>query len=170
MRKSLNSRLAAHDPFTDELRIMLMQFEHPDLPAPIRLSTDPTERLSADPLSYGTRSTWMGADTPFLFVLASWETLSDFEDAPRSARIVIENVDSAIATLLRSVSTRPRAHIAEVLASSPDQIELEARGLYLQAANGNAGEVPLILTRDPIELETVPMDRFTKNRFPGLFR
>ena len=42
-----------------------------------------------------------------------------------------------------------------------------------QAAVGctlNAGEISIEISRAPIEEESVPMDRFTKDRFPGLFR
>jgi hypothetical protein len=172
-RVSLNARTADLGPTTSEVEVALFMITHPELAKPIRLSTDPTERVTADPLMYGTRSAWMDSNPstqPFLFVLASAQLPSDLEDAPAAATIVLENVDNDIAILLRSFTERPTVHMAVVLASSPDLVELEYRGLRIIGAEGNAGEVSLSLSRAPIEDETVPMDRFTKDRFPGLFR
>lgn len=172
-RVSLNARTADLGQTTAEVEVALFMITHPQLAKPIRLSTDPTERLSDDPLMYGTRSSWMGSNPttqPFLFVLASAQLPSDLEDAPAAATIVLENVDNDIALLLRSFTDRPTAHMAVVLASSPDLVELEYRGLRIVGSDGTAGEVTLALSRAPIEDETVPMDRFTKDRFPGLFR
>ncbi len=172
-RLSLNARAALDAATTDEIEIVLLTVEHDDLPAPVRLSTDPTERLSIEPLMYGTRSSWFGADPatdPYLFVLASAEFPSDLEDTPAAATLVLENVDNEIAQLLRSFTDRPTVHMAVVLASSPDLIEAEFRNLKIVGVDGNAGEVSLSISRAPIEDEHVPMDRFTKDRFPGLFR
>jgi len=172
-RVSLNARTAFDAPTTAEIEIALIMIEHPDLDAPVRLSTDPSERLSVEPLMYGTRSTWMDSDPanePFLFILASTDIPSDLEDAPAAASIIIENVDSDIAGLLRSFTDRPIVHMAVVLASSPDLIEVEFRGMVMTGSSGNAGEISIEISRAPIEEESVPMDRFTKDRFPGLFR
>ena len=170
---SLNARRAFTAATTDEIEVALILIEHPSLDAPIRLSSDPTERLSTQPLAYGTRSAWMDSDPatePFLFVLASAEIPGDQEDAPAVAAIVLENVDNDIAAMLRSFTDRPVAHLAVVLASSPDLVEVEYRDLRIVSADGDAAEVRLSLSRQPIEDEAVPMDRFSKDRFPGLFR
>ncbi|TMV09815.1 hypothetical protein FGK63_01725 [Ruegeria sediminis] len=172
-RVSLNARSAAEAATTDEVEIALFSITHPYLDAPVRLSTDPTERLSVEPLMYGTRSAWDGADPvtdPYLFVLASAELPSDQEDAPATATIVLENVDNDIAALLRSFTDLPVVNMAVVLASSPDVVEVEYRDLRIVGAEGDASEISLQISRRPIEDETVPMDRFTKDRFPGLFR
>ena len=42
--------------------------------------------------------------------------------------------------------------------------------MRIVSAEGDAGQVSLALSREPIEDETAPMDRFTRDRFPGLFR
>ncbi len=174
MRKvSLNARDAFEAQSTREIELALFVIEHPSLDAPIRLSTDPTERLSIEPLMYGTRSSWMGADPatdPYLFVLASTDVPSDLEDAPASATFVLENVDNEIAAILRSFVDRPTVHMAVVLASSPNTPELEYHGLVMTGSEGDAGEVSVSISRQPIEDESAQMDRFTKDRFPGCFR
>ncbi len=172
-RVSLNARAAMDAATTKEVEVVLVQIDHPNLDAPIRLSTDPTERLSTDPLVYGTRSTWLGADPvtePFHFVLMSADIPGDLEDAPAAASFVLDNVSDEITALLRSFIDRPTVSLAIVLASSPDVIEIEYRGMVLMASDGSVGEVTIQVSRAPIEDETVPMDRFTKDRFPGLFR
>ncbi len=172
-RISLNARMVQDDATSAEVEIALFSITHPLLDAPVRLSTDPTERLSSDPLMYGTRSTWLGANPltePYLFVLASAEFPSDLENTPAAATLVFENVDNDIATLLRSFVDRPTVNMAVVLASSPDQIEAEYHGMQILTSDGTVGDVTLTISRAPIEDESVPMDRFTKDRFPGLFR
>ena len=172
-RVSLNARAHFEAQTSEEVEVALFYIDHPALDAPIRLSTDPTERLSIEPLHYGTRSTWMDSDpliNPYLFILASAELPSDLEDAPAEATIVLDNVDAGIAETLRSFIDRPTVSMAVVLASSPDLVEIEFRGMVMMGASGNAGEISLQISRAPIEDEQVPMDRFTKERFPGMFR
>ena len=48
-RVSLNARLAREAGSTAAIEAALFEITHPDLEAPIRLSTDNTERLSDDP-------------------------------------------------------------------------------------------------------------------------
>lgn len=170
-RVSVNARLAHDAASSDEIEVMLVLIRHPSLAEPVRLSTDPTERLSTDPLTYGTRSRWQTTDgAPFLFALVSSTFPSDQEDRPASANLTFENVDNDIAKVLRSVTDRATVDIAVVLASSPDDIEAESRGLKLMVSEGDAGEVTLHFSRDPISAEPYPKDRMTRQRFPGLHK
>ncbi|QND45196.1 hypothetical protein HB780_05420 (plasmid) [Rhizobium lusitanum] len=172
-RVSLNARLAQDAQNTSEIYVALFCIEHSMLDSPVRLSTDPTERLQNEPLMYGTRSTWLDANTvtdPYLFVLASTVLPSDLDDAPAEGNIVLENVDNDIAKLLRSFSDLATIHIAVVLASSPSLVEAEYQNLKITSATINAGEVTLSFSRENVEEEYVPAGRMTKNRFPGLHR
>lgn len=172
-RVSLTARMAHEEPVTDEVLVMLMMIEHASLSAPVRISTDPTERLSVDPLSYGTRSSWMGADPatePFLFAAMEAELPGDQEDAPAGFTMVTSTVDAGIAKLLTSFTDRADAHMALVYASQPDVIEQELRNAKLVTADGASGEIVMTVSRNPIEDETVPTDGYTKMRFPGLYR
>ncbi len=172
-RISLNQRLSHDAHTTEEIEAALFHIEHEDLSDPVRLSTDPTERLSDDPLAYGTRSTFNGANPvsqPFQFVLVSTDMPSDLEEAPAEATLVLENVTRGIADVLQMITTQASVHMALVLASSPNQIEAEYRDLKLVRAEGNAAEITLFLSRQPIEEESFPSVRMTKQRFPGLHR
>jgi len=172
-RLSLNARLALDAIATDEVETVLLHIEHPDLDEPIRLSTDNTERLSDDPLYYGTRSTWRGADPanePFLWVVASAVLPSDLDDAPAAATIVLENLDHAMAEVMRSFTTPATFHMAVVLADTPNVIEAEFSDLLLTSAEITAGEISLSISREEIETEFVPGGRMTSRTFPGMHK
>ena len=176
IRRSLNARRALDQDATDEVEIVLIGIEHPDLDELIKLSTDPTERLSIEPLKYGTRSAWLAdeypeeADEPFKFVLVSTWLPSDKDDAPAAATIILDEIDANIAEAFRSTTEQATVHMAVVLASSPDDVEMEHRGLKLVSADGDANQVRLTITREPITEESWPAHRMTKQRFPGLHR
>ncbi|WP_428429549.1 hypothetical protein [Pararhizobium sp.] len=172
-RVSLNQRIANDSASTEEIYAALFFIDHSSLAKPIRLSTDNTERLSSDPLYYGTRSTWMTGNPiadPFLWIVASTLLPSDMDDAPAAATIIIENVDNEIAKLLRSFTDLATMHIAVVLASSPNMIEVEYRDLKIVSHDLNPGEVTLQVSRQDVEEEDYPVDRMTKDKFPGLHR
>lgn len=170
---SLNMRASLDAASDDDVELILFVFDHPTLSDPIRLSTDPTERLSTEPLMYGTRSTWQGADPetePYFFVLASAIVPTDTEDGPAEGELVLDAVDVGIAEALRSITNRATVHLAVTMASEPDAPSAEFTNLRLMSAGGDAERISLQVSRQPIEDETVPMDRFTKSTFPGLFR
>ena len=170
-RLSLTARAVPAAAASDEVEVVLVRITHPDLAAPIRLSTDPTERLSLDPLAYGTRSTWPDAGgEPYLFVLASALLPDDQEDGPQQAQLVLEVVDADMATPLRATTSRATVDMAVVYAGSPDVAEVEFRGLQLVGVEGDAGELRLSLSRDPITSEPWPFRRMTRGAFPGLHR
>lgn len=167
---SLNARQAHDASSSDEIEVVLWHITHPDLDAPIRLSTDPTERLSVEPLRYGTRSTWQTSDgDPFKFVLAGAQVPDDKADTPAAARLVLANVDNKIAGLLRSFTTPALVDMALVLALTPDLVEMEALGMDLVSAEGSGDQVVLSLSRDLRIAEPWPTGRMTRSRFPGLW-
>ena len=168
---SLNARTAQDAPDSSEMEIALFRIRHPEMEAPLLLSTDNTERLQDDPEVYGTRSTWGGADPetePYLWVIASAVLPGDTEDAPASAQIVLENLDSQMVEIVRSVTSPPEIDIAIVLASSPDLIEEEHLGLQIISCDVNASDIVLTISRENTDLEPFPPGRLNKLRFPGL--
>lgn len=169
-RLSLNARLAHEDEFSGEIEVMLWCIEHPDLPQPIRLSTDNAVRISVDPEVYGTISTWKGATPadPYLWIIASAVLPGDSDDAPAQATLILENLDTDMVDIVRSFTDLATVSLAVVMASSPNRIEAEYSGLQIVSADISAGEVALALSRDEIELEPFPAGRLSKHRFPGL--
>lgn len=169
---SLNARLALDAPASAEIEAVLIEISHPDLTDPIRLSTDNTERLTVDPLTYGTRSGWRGADPlnePYLWVVAQAVVPGDDADAPAQATLVLENLDSAMVELLRSFTDPAQIAMAVVMAATPDLIEAEWTGLLLTKADADAGQIVLSLGRDEVEMEPFPPGRMTRRNFPGIW-
>jgi|TARA_A100001391_G_scaffold50885_1_gene30944 hypothetical protein len=170
---SVNARLA-HDAIgSDHVEVVLLQITHPETEQVIRISSDPTERISYSPLSYGTRSNWLGADPTnddqaFLFVLVSVLLPDDEEDRPPSARFVIEGIDNDLVEVLTSTIERAQVSMAVVLHSSPNVIEQEWLGFELLSAKKEGEGVVLSISRDPVTAEPWPMGRMTRERFPGL--
>lgn len=172
-RVSLNYRLSMDASETDQVEVVLIHITHPELSGPIRLSTDPTSRLSVEPLTYGTRSTWKDSDPltePFEFVVAAAQMPDDNEDTPPAAQLVFAALDAGLAASLRSTNLPATVSMAVVLASAPDLVEFEIGGLKLVEAGGDAAEITLNLSRDPLTAEPSPFRRMTRTTFPGLHR
>lgn len=170
-RVSLNARLALDQVATDELEVVLVIIEHPLLDAPVRLSSDNADRISVEPLMYGTRSTWRTGDgSPFLFVMLDALVPDEQDDAPAQASLVLEILDSDIADILTATTVQATCHMAIVLASSPDNVEAEWIGLLMTSADGDSGQVSIKFSMEPITGEPYPADRMTKERFPGLHK
>ncbi len=171
-RVSITARRSLDAAQSAEVGVVLMQFEHPDDGEILRVSSDPTERISADPLVYGTRSNWLGTNPvtdPFLFLTLGAEWPGDQEDAGFEARLILSNFNSEIVQTLRSFTRPAVAHLAHVMASTPDIIEVEARDLLLVSSDLDADRIELTLSRRAIEDEAFPSQRMTKQRVPGLF-
>lgn len=172
-RVSLNYRQSMDASETAEIEVVLIHITHPEIAAPLRLSTDPTTRLSVEPLIYGTRSTWKDSDPatePFEFVLLSVLMPDDNEDTPPAARLSVAAFDADLAKSLRSTNLQATVSMAVVLASAPDLVEYEIGGLKLVGADGNASEITLEFSRDPLTSEPSPFRRMTRATFPGLHR
>ncbi|MBT9382231.1 hypothetical protein KM176_00015 [Pseudooceanicola sp. CBS1P-1] len=170
-RVSLNARAAQDADISGEVYVALFEITHESLTETVRLSTDPTERITSDPLVYGTRSSWRGANTatePWLWTIASALLPSDMEDTPTSASLVLENLDSAMVKVVRSFTSLATVNMAVVLAETPDVIEAEYLGLQILSADIDAGSITLAISREEIEAEPFPSGRMTRDRFPGL--
>jgi hypothetical protein len=96
---SLTMRKAANAQESGEVLVVLMTIWHPDLAGElIRLSSDDTVRLSADPLLYGT----MSRGQQFLFFPFSIVLPDDRDEAPPSVKFQIDNIDRNMVPLIRS--------------------------------------------------------------------
>ncbi|MBN8917732.1 MAG: hypothetical protein J0I31_19215 [Rhizobiales bacterium] len=163
---SLNFRAAAEADATGEIPVVLLTITHPDLAEPERLSTDPTIRLSTDPLIYGTRHG--GQD--FKFLPMGVQTPDQVENTSLEGALVIENMHAGLIQALRSVTTRATVDLAIVLASSPELVEEAYTGFVVTDASADVGSVEIRLGRDVAPEEPFPADRMTSDHCPGLRR
>ena len=144
--------LAAQDCATAWL--VLLEIGHPQLPAPLRLTSDGVATIS-NGASY----------EPFPFEV----TLPDDAEgrAPR-AQIRIDNTSQEIIAILRGLTTPAALTVQIVRASSPDVIEREWSGLEWQTSTYDMAAITGTLGIDDIATEEFPYVTFD-GRFRGLF-
>lgn len=152
---SLATRQALYDQETGESFLLLVTVDHPDLPEPIRVTSD-----KADTESRGE-----------IYQAAAFElTLpDDNEDRGPRALIRIGNVDREIVRTLRAIATPPTVTIEVVPGSDPDTVEAAFPDFRLSDATYDALIVEGELTLDEFLGEPFPSGRFDPARFPGLF-
>lgn len=163
---SMDLRQAMYGQESSVVPIFLITITHDELPDPILMSTDPTERLTTDPVTYGTVS--RGDD--YLFTGAKFLMPSEGDDAPGTAKIVFSNVDRASIALLRSVDS-PADFLVELVTDlDPDDVETTWPRLRLSKASINGDSITLDLTIDPLATEPCPAHSFNPNYAPALFK
>lgn len=160
---SLTSRATMHAPFTDETQILLVTITHADLADPIRLSSDPTERITTDPLVYGTVS---NGET-YLFVIMGAMVPDDQKGVPPRTTLTFDNVAAETVALARSFLTPATVDLSVVFASGPDLIVQQFTGLQTTKVNYDESSITFEISREPFFKEPYG-SRQTKSYFPGL--
>lgn len=150
---------------TEEVMICLLTITHPFLGEPFRLSSDPTVRISDDPLHYATVS----RGNNYLFMPFTFQRPEASQDAPGTAVLTVANIDRELVPLVRSIPESTRMTIELVLASSPDIVEAALFDLEILHTRYDAETVDLTLGYQSLASEPFPWLSFTPNHFPGLF-
>lgn len=166
MALSPTAKRAMFSQETEEVMIALLRITHPAAPSPMLVSSDPTVRVSNDPLLYGTVS--RGA--LYYFIPFSLVLPESSDESPPAAKIVLSNIDRDLIPLLRSFHTPASVAIDLVLASQPDSLEAGLSELQIQQCIYTAEEIVLSLGAPLLATEPLPALSFTPNHFPGLFR
>jgi len=157
----------------DVVPVWLIILTHPDLSEPLLISTDNGVVLSDEPRLLGTRSTF--ASSPVAtrdFVYCGMEVVmpDEVEDGDTAASLLMDVLDSEIVSLLTSTIVPAEVKMAQVRSDTPNFLELTYSGLLLLGANGDYGAVSLQLSMEQLFDEPVPYVRFSRERFPGLFK
>jgi hypothetical protein len=177
---SFNMRTAIEQPITPETAVTLVTIRHPELEAPLRLSTDPTVRTSSDPLMYGTRSKMISPQitsdvfnlttaAQFDFVLMSAILPDDPEEGTTPVDMTIENVAAGMTAMAQKLKTPAQVDFAVVLAATPDYVEFAWTGLYTVGADWDERAITIPVSREVIQRLSYPFGRMTRSFFPGLF-
>jgi hypothetical protein len=162
---SLNLREALFSQESGEVPIFLIEITHPDLPEPIRLTTDATTRLSTDPLIYGTVS----RGTTYLYAGIDVTIPDEQDKSPPASKLTIANVTRDLIPLARSVNSPPSVKIEAVLASAPDDVEMNWPALDMSNLTYDASALQFDLTMDALVTEPYPSGTFSPAYFSGLF-
>jgi len=150
---SLTFRSAVFSSETDQAFIVLIDIEYDG--NHLRISSDGVDTIS-------------GGDTytayPFEVTLPS-----DVEAEISRGSIQIDNVDRAIVTAIRSVTTAPSITLEVVLASDPDTIEATFSGFKLTNVYYNDFIVSADIGIESFMHEPFPGGSFLPSTFPGVF-
>lgn len=162
---SLTMRRSMYARETKEVALVLITVTHPLLSTPVRVSSDPTARLSEQPLRYGTVS----RGSTYTFVPMSVMLPDDIEERAPTSQIQIENVSRDLVALLRSMRSPADVRMEVVLASTPDAVEYLCPKFQLKHTRGAAPMLTLELHIDSLVEEPFPSGSFSPSYFPGLF-
>ena len=167
MRASAYAEASSND------AIVLVTIAHPNLSAPVYLSSHPTQRLTTDPLTYGTITGPLNNQVIYQFVLMSAVVPGDSNDAGSKAQLVLENVESDMVKVIRSFTDYATVDFKLVMASNPNFVERHFPDRRIAKATCDASKVTLDIIRWPIEMDSImeawPSMRMTRSRFPGLW-
>lgn len=149
--------------------IFLVTIAHPALSAPIRVSSDPTQRLSETPTDviYGTQS--RGND--FIFFPFTLVLPTDEDEGPQNMQVALDNVTREYTKILRGIAgSRPPSVTTEiVLSATPDIVEGVWPEYLLTEAKYDATTITGTLTLETLYREPFPALCFTPSYFPALF-
>lgn len=149
LRRAINAQESA------EVLVTLVELTHPTLPAPIRVCND-SKAVTSEGVEY--------VPFPFRFVLAD-----DADEAPPTARLVIDAVDRRVIEAVRAVQGDCiRVVVREVLAAEPDVVEIGPLEFDLRSVTATSTEISGTLAYEPILGEPYPKDLMTPDKFPGL--
>lgn len=161
---SLNARTQFNAQFATSIPIVLVEITYQGQLA--RFSTDPTVRLSTEPLAYGT----VHRGFNYEFVLMSAVLPDDKDNAPIGTSLSFENVAHDQASIIRAMTEPANVDMFVVLHTAPDSIEAQWIGLSGVRGTYNADAITLDISRDHYQSEPWPSERMTKSRFPGQFK
>lgn len=170
MARTVSSKVRKHvqseiDPL---VKVFLITIRHKDLAEPIRVSSDPTERVDADSINviYGTVSRGM------TFFYAGFEAalVSDEEGAAPQTQLSLPNADRKLVEAIESMGPGPVAvDIELVFADTPDVVEVGLYDMELSKITYDESTISGIVSRDLLFQEPYPCRSFIPPHYPFLF-
>ena len=145
---------SAYAPETDDVWLLLVVLEHPDLTDPIRVANN-----LEDVVSNGETFT----ACPFDFTLPS-----SLEDSSPRARIRLPNVSKEVIKAVREIDSPASISFMIVLGENPDLVEFEYRGMTLTEVTADAGTISGDVGFEDIRLEPFPSHGFNPSYFRSM--
>lgn len=152
---------------TGDFPILLITITAATLSTPIRVSSDPTQRLieTDQNIIYGT----MSRSNSFYYVPFSIALPTDMADAAAQTTITIDNVGRDLISAVRSLQSPPDVTMELVMASAPDTVEATYPQFKLSKIGYDVMSITGTLTVDMLVTEPFPAGNFNPSQFPGLF-
>ena len=168
---SLNFRQSAYAAETGRVPICLITVDHADLADPIRISTDPTQRLTGagytddTEVIYGTVSR---GDT-FVFLPVRLRISDDSDEGPGDIALEVDNVHRTYTETIRSIMTPPTVLVEMVMDNALDTVDGQWPEFILKNVKYDASVISGTVKWETQEDEPFPCGSFTPAQFPGLF-
>jgi len=142
---------------TDQVWLILMKIEHPDLDETLYLVNN-RESITSDFQVY--------TAYPFNIVLGN-----DDGEKLQTVKLTFDNIDVALVEVIRSITESPDITISVVLSDYLDDVEIEITNLKLREVTYDAYTISGILYADDILNQRWPKDQITLAAgYHGLFR
>lgn len=152
----------------DTIPILLLTINHTSFNQPIRVSSDPTQRVTETDTEvvYGTPS--RGDD--YLFYPFQMKLPTDEEEGTPKTSLVIDNVARDLTEAVESIDPRDpvTVDIEIVLSTSLDTVEISYEDFELQNVSYDMFEISGEISMDALFGEPVPQHRMTPGNFPGV--
>ena len=152
---SATARAALFAQQTGQALLTLLEIDHPDLDAPIRVVNN-TENI----VSGGVTFCACAFDVP---------PPDDLSEAPPSVTLSICNVDRSITYALESIASPPTIKMWVIVGSTPNVEEIGPIEFSLLAVSYDVLTIECTLGFEPILNESIPGHSFTPDLFPGIF-
>lgn len=169
MTTSVDFRQAAYSAETGRVIIALLTLTHADLADPIRISTDPTQRITAlttaTEVVYGTVS----RTNTFVFLPLRLKLPSDTDEGPGEMTLEFDNIHRTYTAAIRSIFSPVAVNVELVLDSDVDTVEAQWPEFLLTNIRYDASVISGTLKIETLEREPFPAGCFTPSQFPGLF-
>jgi len=131
----------------------------------IRLSSDATQRISEDPIVYGTIS----AGETYIYFPFELTLPQDRAESISGVKIQVENVSAEIGWWLRKSTVKPTATIKIISSGDLDNPIMILPDYDLASFQGGTMTIEGELILSTLESEPYPGYTFTPGYFPGLF-
>lgn len=151
---------------TDLVVIALLTISHPSF-ADIRISSDPTTRISEEPLVYGTVSRGL----TYYFAPFQIQLPDDVEEQAPSCNFIIENVSRELIKIVRNLNLRlgpAQFQIELVTTADLDDPEITYPEFDIRSVQYNANTLTFTAQIDALVDEPYPARSFDPSGFPAL--
>jgi hypothetical protein len=154
-------------PETGTVLVLLLTLSHPSWSEPVRLSTDPTNRITetTTDVIYGTLS----RGEQYYFLPLQITLPSQTEEGPLRMRVVLDNVSRDLVAELRSLHSPPSVDVDLVSTTNPSQVLASWPQFLLVNVDYSAETISGELVLETLFHEPFPAGTFTPSEFAGLF-
>lgn len=162
---SLTFRNAMMAENTGAVVVALLTISHPLYLQPLRISSDPTQRITDVPLTYATIS----RGNTYTFVPMTLVLPDDIDERAPTARLIVDNISRELITAIRSFTSPPKCSMELVLSDSPNVVEVAYPEFDIKNTQYNPNSITFELAIESLTDEPLPAGSFNPSGFPGLF-